>query len=83
MAAVQCWYATCAQGGDDLPLAPREREALIGARMLLAPGEAGAALGVLDRGQDEVRAQGRSGSALGIIALQALAHVRRPARAST
>ncbi|MGH2545130.1 MAG: LuxR C-terminal-related transcriptional regulator, partial [Ardenticatenaceae bacterium] len=72
--AVQRWYTSHARHGDDIPLIQQEQETLIAARMLIAQQEAGAALGLLDRWQAEAHAQGRIGSELEILLLQALAH---------
>jgi LuxR family maltose regulon positive regulatory protein len=74
LAAVQRWSTTIAQLGEDTRLVQQEREALIVARLLIAQGEATAALRLLERWQVEAHAQGRTRSELEIQGLTALAH---------
>lgn len=66
-----CWRHTL-----DLTAAPtyaQERASLILARILIAQGEPGEALRLLERWQADAHAQGRSGSELAILILSALA----------
>jgi LuxR family maltose regulon positive regulatory protein len=74
LAAVQHWHTTDAQPGGDIPLIHQEREALIVARMHIAQGEAGMALGLLERWQAEAHAEGRTRSELEFMVLTAQAH---------
>lgn len=74
MTAVEHWYTTCSQPGDEVPLVQHEQEQLIVARMLIAQGQAEAALRLLEVWQAEAHAQGRGRSELEIIILTALAH---------
>ena len=74
LVTVQRWSATITQLGEDFRLVQREREALIVARLLIAQGEATAALLLLERWQAEAHAQRRTQSELEIQVLTALAH---------
>jgi LuxR family maltose regulon positive regulatory protein len=74
LAAVQRWSTTIAQLGEDMRFVQQEREALIVARLLIAQGEATAALRLLERWQVEAHAQGRTRSELEIQVLTALVH---------
>jgi ATP/maltotriose-dependent transcriptional regulator MalT len=74
LAAVQRWSTTIALLGEDFRLVQQEREALIVSRLLIARGEAGESLRLLDRWQAEAHAQGRTRSELEIQVLTALAH---------
>lgn len=71
--AVQTWTMSVAQRSDELPLAQQEREALLVARLLLAQGDANAALRALERWLALARDQGRIRSELMILVLVALA----------
>ena len=59
LAAVQRWSATIAQLGEDFRLVQQEQEALITARLLIAQGEAAAALRVLERWRARAHRPGR------------------------
>jgi LuxR family maltose regulon positive regulatory protein len=77
LAAVQRWSTNTALLGEDFRLVQQEREALIVSRLLIAQGEAGEALRLLERWQAEAHAQGRTRSELEIQVLTALAHFAR------
>jgi LuxR family maltose regulon positive regulatory protein len=83
LAAARRWAAASVQSGDDLPRIRQEAEALVVARVLLAQGEAEAALRLAGEWEADARAHGRSGRELEIHLLQALAHAALgwPARA--
>src|SRR5205085_6901556 len=72
--AVQRWSATMEKLGEDFRLVQQEQEALIVARLLIAQGEATAALHLLEGWQAKAHAQGRTRSELEIQVLIALAH---------
>src|SRR6266516_2134434 len=74
LVTVQRWSATITQLSEDFRLVQREREALIIARLLIAQGEATAALRLLERWRAEAHAQGRTRSELEIQVLTALVH---------
>ncbi len=74
LAAAQRWSITIMQLGEDFRLVQQEKEALIIARLLIAQGEAEAALRLLDHWQEDAHAQGRSRSELEILVLKALAY---------
>jgi LuxR family maltose regulon positive regulatory protein len=71
-AAVQ-WAKERGLGAGQAVSYPREREYLVLARVLVAQGRPDQALGVLERLHAAAAAQGRSGSVIEILALQALA----------
>jgi LuxR family transcriptional regulator, maltose regulon positive regulatory protein len=72
--AVQRWSVTVAQLGEDVRVVQQEREALIQVRLLIAQGEASAALSLLERWQEQAHEQGRTRSELEMKTLMALAH---------
>jgi LuxR family maltose regulon positive regulatory protein len=74
LAAVQRWSTTITQLGEDFRIVQQEREALIIARLLIAQGEAEAALRLLDHWQADAQAWRRGRSELEILVLTALAH---------
>jgi LuxR family maltose regulon positive regulatory protein len=74
LAPVQRWSNTIAQAGDDLPLLQQEQERLLVARLLLAQGQAEAALQLLEIWQAEAHTQGRTDNELEIMSLKALAY---------
>jgi LuxR family transcriptional regulator, maltose regulon positive regulatory protein len=76
VAAAQRWSATITQLGEDFRLLQQEREALINARLLIAQGEAEAALRLLDHWQADAHAWRRERSELEILVLMALAHFK-------
>ncbi len=67
------WAGECGLGADDEPDYPREPGHLVLARALLAQGQPGQALGLLDRLHAAAAAQNRAGSIIEIGALRALA----------
>jgi LuxR family transcriptional regulator, maltose regulon positive regulatory protein len=73
VAAAARWTQERGLGPDDEPGYPREREYLVLARVLLAQDRPGPALGLLERLHAAATAHGRTGSAIEIGALQALA----------
>jgi len=73
LATAQRWAATRPQP-DDISRIQQEQEALVMARLLLAQGEADAALLLLDRWQAEAQGQRRTRSELEMRVLAALAH---------
>ncbi len=73
LVAVQRWSAARPQA-DDIPRFQQEQEALIMARLLIAQGEADAALLLLEGWQAEAQDQGRTRSELEMRVLAALAH---------
>jgi LuxR family maltose regulon positive regulatory protein len=74
VAAAQRWFAGRSPPGDNVPRMQQEKEALIGARLRLAEGEAEAALRLLRSWHAEAGEQGRIGSEIEILILEALAH---------
>jgi LuxR family maltose regulon positive regulatory protein len=76
LAAVQRWVTTRTEP-DEIPRLQQEQEALLLARLLVAQGEADAALLVLEQWQAEAQDEGRSHSTLEITILAALAHFAR------
>ncbi len=77
MMPAQRWYAAFARQRDDMPHAQRERAALIAARLLIAQGEAAAALQLLDDWRAEALAAGRTRQDLEMQVVAALAHAAR------
>lgn len=77
IAAVRRWQTTAFPPQASIPMLQQEQEALIVARLLLAQGEAGQALRLLDGRLAEAHAEGRRSSELEIIVLRALAHLAR------
>ena len=73
VAAAARWTSERSLEADDEPSYPREPEYLVLARVLLAQDRSGPALGLLERLHAVAAAQGRTGSIIEILALQALA----------
>jgi LuxR family transcriptional regulator, maltose regulon positive regulatory protein len=73
LAAAARWTDERGLGPDDQPSYPREPEYLVLARVLLASGQAGRALGLLERWHALAASQERIGSVIEVRALQALA----------
>jgi len=73
LAAAARWTEECGLGADDDPDYPREPGYLVLARVLLAQGQPGRALALLDRLHAAAAAQDRVGSMIEIGALRALA----------
>jgi LuxR family maltose regulon positive regulatory protein len=71
LAAAQRWAATWNGSGENVPCLVREREGLVQARVQLASGQAGAALGLLEGWLESAREQGRARSELEIRILSA------------
>jgi LuxR family maltose regulon positive regulatory protein len=74
LAAVQRWSSIIAHSGEDMRLVQQEREALILVRMLIAQGEAPAALHLLEYWLADAQTWERTRSTLEIQVLTALAH---------
>ncbi len=74
LAAVERWARARAEDAPPISRLQEEREALLLARLRIAQGAGDAALQILADWQAEVHEQGRFGSELEIIILQALAH---------
>ncbi len=74
LASTQRWSSTIEQLGEDFRLVQQEQEALILARLLIAQGDAEAALALLDPWLAYARVQRRGRSALEILILTSLAH---------
>jgi len=74
---VQRWYAAFLQQREHIPHAQYERAALVGARLLIAQGEALAALQLLDEWRAEAHAAGRIRRVLEMHVITALAHTAR------
>ena len=77
LAAALQWQAACALTRATAPAYEREASALTLVRVLLAQGEAGEALLLLDRWRQHARAQGRTGSEIEMLVLAALAHQKQ------
>jgi LuxR family transcriptional regulator, maltose regulon positive regulatory protein len=76
MNAVQRWEASRPQASDDLFRLQQEQEALLQARLLIAQGEAEAALHLLDSWLVEAREMKHARSEIEILLQQALAYAR-------
>jgi LuxR family maltose regulon positive regulatory protein len=74
MAEAIRWQKACPLAHDAPPTYQQEVIALTLVRVLLAGGEAGKALHVLDRWHQHARAQGRTGSEIELLVLSALAY---------
>src|SRR5258708_2902259 len=77
LAAALQWQAACALTRATAPAYEREASALTLVRVLLAQGEAGEALLLLDRWRQHARTQGRTGSEIEMLVLAALAHQKQ------
>ena len=82
LGAAQRWSISVTQLGEDMRFMQQEREALIIARLLIAQGEPEVALNLLDRWQEDARAQGRGRSELEILVLKTLAYCNTNAHQS-
>ncbi len=71
--AASRWQERCALHPEDDPGYPREAEYVALARLLVARGQCGEAMGILQRLRQKAEAGGRMGRAVEILALEALA----------
>jgi LuxR family maltose regulon positive regulatory protein len=77
MEAVTHWQKTCPHSDDAPADYQQEVIALTLARVLIAQGEAGAALRMVERWHLHARAQGRTGSEIELLVLSALAYAQQ------